>query len=71
MNYRVTLQDLPISIKAFTKETDGFYNIVLNARLSADRQRKAYYEEIHHIINNDFDRDCSADQIEANSHGKE
>ena len=63
------LTDLPPAISAFVKDTDGFYTIVINARLSAQKQRAAYREELRHIARKDFDSDMTADQIEREAHG--
>jgi hypothetical protein len=49
-------------------DADGFCTIVLNSRLSAEMQRKAYLHEIDHIKNDDLYSPLSADQIEAVRH---
>lgn len=70
MNVIVT--DLPHRIDGFTKKTvasDGdWYTIILNARLNDERQREAFEHEMEHIENGDFDRTCTADDIEKERH---
>lgn len=67
-DYNVVMQDLPTTIGGFTKETDGYYTIVLNSRMTHERNRQSYIHEMSHIDNMDFDRDCSVDQIEVETH---
>ena len=67
-NIKVMYADLPTTIGGFVKETDGYYTIVLNSRMTAERNRQSYLHELGHIDNNDFDRECSADQIELEAH---
>ena len=63
-NFNVVMKDLPTSIGGFTKETDGYYTIVLNSRMTYERNKQNYIHEKDHIDNRDFDRYCSVDQIE-------
>lgn len=67
-DFKVIYEDLPTTIKAFIKETDGFYDIVLNSRMAYNQNVKSYYEEMWHIKNNDLDRKETADRIETRSH---
>lgn len=67
---KVVYQNLPTTIGGFTKETDGFYTIVLNARMTHERNRLTYKDETDHIDNRAFDSELSADQIELDSHGR-
>jgi len=67
-NFKVMYEDMPTTIGALVKETDGFYDIIINARMSVDRQQRSYREEIYHIQNNDHERTCSVDQIELEAH---
>ena len=56
----VVFSDLPTSINAFvvrTYEDDEHYTIVINSRVSADKQMEAYRHEISHICNDDFASD--------------
>ena len=64
----VVLKDLPTTVGGFVKEQDGYYTIVLNARMTHERNMLTYVDETYHIDNRDFDRDCTADQIESESH---
>ena len=61
---KVILQDLPTTISGFVKETDDFYTIVLNSRMTYERNKETYKHEQRHIDNGDFDKECSVDQIE-------
>lgn len=67
-DFNIVMQDLPTTIGGFTKETDGYYTIVLNSRMTHERNILTYKHEKGHIDKNDFDRDCTADQIEAEAH---
>ncbi len=76
---RVVLIDMPPSINGFTI-SDGFdyYTIVLNPRLSQQKQEETYAHEISHIMNGDFSRmqdinrdlleEMTADQLETIRH---
>lgn len=65
----VVLIDLPTKIYSFIRENpDGSYTIVLNARLSAEDRERHYRHEIGHIYNFDFEREETADAIEAEAH---
>lgn len=74
MDYiRVVLQDLPVTIRAFTVyyfDEDGmvYYTIFINSRLSETMQCAAYDHEIQHINNNDFDSMLPADKLEVMRH---
>ena len=66
------LVDLPGTIKAFvTKDTDDFYTIYLNSRLSHEQNVVSFIHEMEHIENDDFYSDLTADQIERVRHGKQ
>ena len=67
-NAKVIYLDLPTTIGGFVKKTDDFYTIVLNSRLSYDRNRESYMDEIDHIVSDAMDQDIHADQIELQSH---
>lgn len=65
----VRLIDLPGQIRGFTVEdSEGDYNIYLNARLNRAMQLRAYDHEIGHIKNGDFDRTDAA-EVERSAHG--
>lgn len=70
-DYNVVMQDLPTTIGGFTKETDGYYTIVLNSRMTFERNQKSYIHELGHIDNGDFDKECSVDQIELENRRRE
>ena len=66
---KVILADLPPHIGGFTKKTfaDGedWYTVILNARLTDERQREAYEHEMDHIEAGDLERmDLTADELE-------
>lgn len=64
------LMDLPVSIRGFTvRDCDGDYNVILNSRLSHERQMQTYYHELQHIRSGDFDSPGSVDLIEIHAHG--
>lgn len=65
---RVIYEDLPTTIGGCVKETDGFYTIILNSRMSHERNQETYMDEIDHIATGALDSDQSADQIELISH---
>ena len=66
------LVDLPGTIKAFVaKDTDDFYTIYLNSRLSHEQNIVSFIHEMEHIENDDFYNDLTADQIEMVRHGKQ
>lgn len=52
----VHLIDLPVTLKGYTtKNHDGSYTIIINARLSSEMQCATYDHEIAHINNGDYD----------------
>ena len=65
---RVVYEDLPTTIGGCVKETDGFYTIILNSRMSHERNQESYLDEIDHIEHDALDQDRSADEIEMESH---
>ena len=50
------------------KNNDDSYTILLNARLSHERQLECYRHALLHISNDDFEKD-NADEIEYKAHG--
>ena len=63
------LIDLPTTIRAYTVlDTEGNYNVYVNARLNNEARRKAYEHEIDHIKEDDFSRQESVDIIEIYAH---
>jgi len=63
-DFNVVMQDLPTTIGGFTKVTDGYYTIVLNSRMTHERNQQSYIHEKDHIDSMDFDRERNIDQIE-------
>lgn len=57
----VYLPGLPIKVKGFVMEEEGYYTIVLNPILSAETNEKTKLHEVKHILREDFDKDVSDD----------
>lgn len=53
--------------EAVTPNEDGSFTVFINARLSADAQRKAYLHALTHIRNDDF-RECDVNMAEYEAH---
>ena len=69
LDVNVILTDMPASIPAYSvANPDLSYTIVLNSRLSYERQLMAYHHEMEHIENGDFEKKCSVDIIECYAH---
>lgn len=68
---RTVVCPLPSTIKAYTARVNGYYTIVINESLSEQARYRAYTHEIHHIENDDFFSNESADSIEEKAHKKE
>lgn len=70
MNDIVTvLADLPTTVGGYTlRDHSGDYTIVLNARMSRERQLEAYRHELGHIQGDDFSSSLSVDLIEIHAH---
>lgn len=65
----VILVDMPSRISAYTVcNIDFSYTVVLNSRLSYEKQLNAYHHEMNHIENGDYDKQSSADLIECYTH---
>lgn len=57
--------DLPYRSKGYVRrDTEGDYNIYVNARLSYDTQQAAIQHEMTHIENGDFDNEQSITDAE-------
>lgn len=70
-NILVRLVDMPCSVRGCVTrhfDDDEYYTIMLNSRMSAEMQEKAYLHEMEHINSDDFLSDLSADYIEALRH---
>ena len=71
MNVNTKLIDMDVLIaEQVIKNNDDSYTVLLNARLSHERQLEAYYHAIKHIQNNDFEKYDSG-QIELCAHNLE
>lgn len=68
MMIQVILLDLPLSVSSFVRIDDDVYTVVLNARLSAEDRLRHYQHELSHINDADFEKDLTADEIEAYAH---
>lgn len=63
------LEDLPVKVRSFVRENDiDDYTVVINARLSAETQRKRYKHEVDHLERKELDSDEPTDRIELNAH---
>lgn len=61
--------DLPTTIGGYTlRNQDGDYNIVINSRMSREKQLETYRHELDHIQNGDFHSTKTADLIEIHAH---
>ena len=68
MDVNVIYQNLPTSIKGYTVSCpDDTYTVVLNARHTMEQQIRAYWHELDHIKEGDFEKE-SADRVEAVAH---
>lgn len=60
---------LPVSISGYTvRDRNGDFNIILNDRLTHERQMEAYNHELRHIQRGDFNRGGKVDLIEIYAH---
>ena len=70
MNETVLI-DLPTTIRGFARQNpDDSYTIVINARMSAEQQRKTGAHEMRHIIRGDFEKE-DVDSIEWENHRRD
>lgn len=69
--YHILMKDLPTTIPGFAKHdpVDDYTTIVLNSRLTHERNIKTYIHEVEHI-QGDFDCKEDADTIEKIRHEK-
>jgi len=67
-DYNVRLMDLPPRVPGFVKKKDEYYTIVLNSRLTRERNQETYEHDRDHLENDDYEKD-NADVIEKHSHG--
>lgn len=69
LDVNVIFADMPGTISAYSvSNPDLSYTIVINSRLTRERQLMAYHHEMRHIENGDYERKCSADLIECYAH---
>ena len=66
INTRIIDMDTLIG-EQVVKNVDDSYTILLNARLSSEKQMECYRHALNHINNNDFEKEI-ADKIEFDSH---
>jgi len=65
MTYQIIYKDMPCTIEAFTTcNLDDNYTIFLNPKLNYERQWKAFIHEIQHILNQDFYKTETVEEIE-------
>ncbi len=56
---------LPLGVRAFTlPDEQGDFNIYINDKLSYEQQYKSLKHELRHIMNEDFNKEISACEIE-------
>ena len=67
-DYNVILRDLPTTIGGLVREQEDYYTIILNSRMTHERNRESYLDEMDHIATGALNSDQSADQIEMDSH---
>lgn len=61
----IKFHKLPYTIEALCAcNTDNSHTIIVNDRLSPERQKEAVLHELEHINNDDFNNDLSVDKIE-------
>lgn len=59
------LVNLPCAVKGYTAvDSDGNYNVYINAALNPDMQRKTYNHEIKHIVRDDWSDEKTLKQAE-------
>lgn len=65
MEYCIRYIDMPSVTKGMTiEDADGFFNIYINASLSAAEQEEAIKHEIRHLERKDFDTEKSLQEAE-------
>lgn len=68
MNVNTRLVNMDVLIEEqVIKNTDDSYTVLLNARLTHERQLEAYYHAIRHIQNNDYEKE-DVNKIEFDAH---
>ena len=64
----IYLVDFPRGIKEAVTPCFGGYTIYIDEKLDRASQIKAFNHALTHINNGDFDKDATADEIEAAAH---
>ena len=64
----VYITDLPTTIYSFVRKNLDSYTIIINAKLSSEDRLRHYEHELRHIIDHDFEKEQTADEIEAEAH---
>lgn len=69
----VYILDMPSKIKSLvTKDEDGDFFIIINAKLNNEQQKEGYAHELLHIVRDDLcNLESSINEIESIVHGKE
>ena len=68
MEYRVTLANLPTSIRGYVYlESDGVPRIVLNANLTREQNMRTMKHELKHIANNEMTNPTYIEYEEGNT----
>ncbi len=64
-DYYIRYINMPSSTRGMTvQDGDGFYNIYINANISADAQQEAIQHELKHVQREDFDNKKSLREAE-------
>ena len=64
----IYIVDLPATVYSFVRKNLDSYTIIINAKLSCEDRMRHYEHELRHIRNGDFEKDLTADEIEAQAH---
>lgn len=68
-NINTICLDMPSRIRSYVvKNPDGSYTIVLNSRLTRENNIIAFHHELQHILNGDYEKNLTADEIELQTH---
>ena len=65
----VIYANMPVGIRSYVvANADCSFTIVLNSRLTYERNLLSYVHEMNHIHNGDYEKKCDVDIIEFNTH---
>lgn len=69
-NYTTIFLDLPYAIKGFLlyDAADDYYTIVINSRMSYEKNKETFEHEIEHIKNGDFHKYRNVGMLELALH---